>query len=215
MCADCPDQSCPACQLRLQDAHAYDQLAVRAPAAEQPPGRSPQPRPASRPAPPIRPARRGRGGRPVTIPGRTPDEPGTRRQADGPLVPAQRPADKDMREMHDPYDLPFPDYSDRWPPRRPEYVIVVDQLRDWQPRRATVPGRAPGNRHAPANPSPTWKPNHDPDPEGRHDPDHQRHHHDQRPDRPHRPARTRAGSTAGKCPGCPARSWTATPPSPR
>jgi hypothetical protein len=27
MCADCPDQSCPACQSRLQDAQAYDQVA--------------------------------------------------------------------------------------------------------------------------------------------------------------------------------------------
>jgi hypothetical protein len=35
--------------------------------------------------------------------------------------------------MQDPYDLPFPDYSDRWPPGRPRYVIVVDQLRDWRP----------------------------------------------------------------------------------
>jgi hypothetical protein len=32
--------------------------------------------------------------------------------------------------MEEPYDLPFPD---RWPRDRPEYVIVVDQLRDWQP----------------------------------------------------------------------------------
>jgi hypothetical protein len=38
-----------------------------------------------------------------------------------------------MREMKDPYDLPFPDLSDRRPPSRPGYVIVVDQLRDWQP----------------------------------------------------------------------------------
>jgi hypothetical protein len=35
-----------------------------------------------------------------------------------------------MHEMKDPYDLPFPDH---WPPGRPGYVIVVDQLRDWQP----------------------------------------------------------------------------------
>ena len=68
----------------------------------------------------------------MTIPGRTPDEPGTR-QADGPLAPAQRPGAEDMRELQDPYDLPFPDYSDRWPPRRPEYAVVVDQLRGWQP----------------------------------------------------------------------------------
>jgi hypothetical protein len=29
MCTDCPDQSCPACQSRLRDAQAYDQLAGR------------------------------------------------------------------------------------------------------------------------------------------------------------------------------------------
>jgi hypothetical protein len=29
MCADCPDQSCPACQSRLHDAQAYDQMADR------------------------------------------------------------------------------------------------------------------------------------------------------------------------------------------
>jgi len=69
----------------------------------------------------------------VTTRGRTPDEPGTRRQPDGPHVPAQRPGDKDMRERQDPYDLPFPDSSGRRPPGRPEYVIVVDQLRGWQP----------------------------------------------------------------------------------
>lgn len=28
-CADCPDQSCPACQTRLQDARTYDQMAGR------------------------------------------------------------------------------------------------------------------------------------------------------------------------------------------
>ena len=27
LCADCPDQSCPACHSRLRDAHAYDRLA--------------------------------------------------------------------------------------------------------------------------------------------------------------------------------------------
>jgi hypothetical protein len=69
----------------------------------------------------------------VTLHGKTPDEPGTRRQADGPHVPAQQPGDMDMREMQDPCDLPFPDFSDRWPSRRPEYAIVVDQLRGGQP----------------------------------------------------------------------------------
>ena len=69
----------------------------------------------------------------MTTHGTTPDDPGTRRQADGPQVPAQRPGIEDIRELQDPYDLPFPDYSDHWPPRRPEYAIVVDQLRGWQP----------------------------------------------------------------------------------
>jgi hypothetical protein len=35
----------------------------------------------------------------------------------------------DLRELQDPYDLPFPDFSDYWPPRLPEYAVVVDQLR--------------------------------------------------------------------------------------
>ena len=65
----------------------------------------------------------------MTKPGRTPREPGPRHRADRPLVPDPRPGEKDMREMEDPYDLPFPD---RWP-HRPTYVIVVDQLRGWQP----------------------------------------------------------------------------------
>jgi hypothetical protein len=65
----------------------------------------------------------------VTRPGRTPREPGLRRRADRSLVPDPRPGDMDVREMTDPYDLPFPDY---WP-HRPECVIVVDQLRGWQP----------------------------------------------------------------------------------
>jgi hypothetical protein len=65
--------------------------------------------------------------------GRAPDEPGPHRQADGRHVPDPRPGEQDMREMKDPYDLPFPDPPDRWPPGRPRYVIVVDQLRDWQP----------------------------------------------------------------------------------
>ncbi len=69
----------------------------------------------------------------MTTHGKTPDEPGTRRQADDPLVPAQRPGDKDIRELKDPYDLPFLDFPGRWPPGRPGYAIVVDQLRGWQP----------------------------------------------------------------------------------
>ena len=67
----------------------------------------------------------------MTIHSKTPDEPGTRRQADGPHIPGQRPGAEDLQELQDPYDLPFPD--DRWPQGRPTSWIVVDQLRGWQP----------------------------------------------------------------------------------
>jgi hypothetical protein len=51
-------------------------------------------------------------------------------------VPHPRAGEKDLAEVRepggfDPGELPFPD--DRWPRGRPEYVIVVDQLRGWQP----------------------------------------------------------------------------------
>jgi hypothetical protein len=69
----------------------------------------------------------------VTTTSRAPDEPRPRRQAGGRLVPDPRPGDRDMREIKDPYDLPFPDLPDRRAPGRPMYVIVVDQLRDRQP----------------------------------------------------------------------------------
>ena len=52
-----------------------------------------------------------------------------RRPAAKPLIPGPRAAERDVPETADPYDLPFPD---QWP-QRPAYVIVVDQLRDWQP----------------------------------------------------------------------------------
>ena len=65
----------------------------------------------------------------MTRPGKAPREPGPRRRAGRPLVPDPRPGGMDRREMDDPYDLPFPG---RWP-HRPEYVIVVAQLRGWQP----------------------------------------------------------------------------------
>ena len=56
---------------------------------------------------------------------------GPRRPDTTPQIPGPRPGDKDQAETAEPYDLPFPD--DYRPPRRPEYVIVVDQLRGWQP----------------------------------------------------------------------------------
>ena len=84
----------------------------------------------------------------MTRPDRTPREPGPRR-AGRPLVPGPRPGGMDRREMEDPYDLPFPD---RWP-HRPEYVIVVAQLRDWQPGQppslAGLLGTRPARTRAP------------------------------------------------------------------
>ncbi len=56
---------------------------------------------------------------------------GPRRPDATPQIPDPRPGDKDLAETAEPYDLPVPD-DDR-PLRRPEYVIVVDQLRGWQP----------------------------------------------------------------------------------
>ena len=54
-----------------------------------------------------------------------------RRPDTGPVIPGPRPEDKDLAELREPYDPPVPD--DYRPPGRPEYVIVVDQLRGWQP----------------------------------------------------------------------------------
>ncbi len=56
---------------------------------------------------------------------------GPRRPDAGPLIPGPQPGDKDLSELNEPYDLPFPD--DYRLPGRPGYVIVVDQLRGWQP----------------------------------------------------------------------------------
>ena len=164
MCTDCPDQSCPDLpdppprRPGLRPAGRPD-----APGRRSRPGRPPRPGRASRAAPSIQPRSR-QGGRPVTIHGRTPDEPGTRRQADDPRVPAQRPGDKDLREMQDPYDLPFPDSPTAG-------HQAVPSTRSWSTSSAAGsqagPRRWPSSwkPDAPANPSPTWKPNHDPDPE--------------------------------------------------
>jgi hypothetical protein len=57
--------------------------------------------------------------------------------------------EKNPAEPSEPYDPPEPE--DQCPPSRPAYLIVVDQLRDWQPGRRspslaelleTRPGRA-------------------------------------------------------------------------
>ena len=69
----------------------------------------------------------------MTTTSRAPDEPGPRRQADRPRIPDPQRGDKDLHEMQDPHDFLFPDLPERPPSGRPMYVIVVDQLRDWQP----------------------------------------------------------------------------------
>ena len=57
----------------------------------------------------------------------------TRHQA-SPAPPADpRAGEKDPAELSDPYDLPGP--ADQWPRNRPASVIVVDQLRGWEPGR--------------------------------------------------------------------------------
>jgi hypothetical protein len=43
--------------------------------------------------------------------------------------------EKSPAETNEPYDLPEPE--DQWPPGRAAYLIVVDQLRGWQPGRRT------------------------------------------------------------------------------
>jgi hypothetical protein len=70
----------------------------------------------------------------VTASGKEPAEP----QSLKPRVPQSRPSEEDLAELWEPPDdLPVPEYPDRWLPgqigRRPEYVIVVDQLRPRQP----------------------------------------------------------------------------------
>ena len=69
-----------------------------------------------------------------------------------------------MTRAPDPYDLPFP-------AARP-LATTPSRVRDRRrpaprlaARRPAVAGRAPGNRTHPRTPNPTWKPNHDPDPE--------------------------------------------------
>lgn len=68
----------------------------------------------------------------MTTPRRKPAEHGTPRPAT-PYIPHPQPSQEDILELREPYDLPMPEYPDRWLPGRPEYVIVVNQLRGWQP----------------------------------------------------------------------------------
>jgi hypothetical protein len=64
----------------------------------------------------------------VTSSRRKPPGP-SNRPAATPRIPGPRAGERDLPETAEPDDLPFPDHG----PHRPEYVIVVDQLRDWRP----------------------------------------------------------------------------------
>lgn len=66
----------------------------------------------------------------MTSHGNKPVEPEPVRPTATPLIPQLRPSEEDRLEQREPHDLPVPEYPDRrWLPRRPEYVVVVDQLR--------------------------------------------------------------------------------------
>jgi hypothetical protein len=69
----------------------------------------------------------------VTTPRRKPAEPQTPRPAARPFTRHAQPSEEDLLELREPYDLPLPEYPDHWLPRRPDYVIVVNQLRGLQP----------------------------------------------------------------------------------
>jgi len=47
------------------------------------------------------------------------------------LTAGRKAGGKSPAEAGEPYDPPEPE--DQWPPGRPAYLIVVDQLRGWQP----------------------------------------------------------------------------------
>ena len=131
-CTDCADQSCLTCQSRHRDARAYDQMATQMlqtarsrPDCQRSPARASQPAASS----PSSPNRSRQGGWPVTTPRKEPGNPRTPR----PYIPHPRPSEEDLLELREPYDLPMPEYPDRWLPRPPRFVIVVNQLRGLWP----------------------------------------------------------------------------------
>ena len=65
----------------------------------------------------------------MTAPRRNPAEPDSGRRSAGPAAPDPRPSQEDLRELRDRDDLGFPGFGDGWPQRRPEYAIVIDQIR--------------------------------------------------------------------------------------
>jgi hypothetical protein len=73
----------------------------------------------------------------VTTHRRKKAERATPRPAATPFTPQLEPSEEDLRELRDPpYDMGCPEYPEHWlpgPPRRPAYVIVIDQVRGQQP----------------------------------------------------------------------------------
>jgi hypothetical protein len=94
MCAECPDQSCPACQSRLHDAQAYDQMADRMLQATEAAlaGHHGQGEPARPPRPSRLAADKEAGQWPSTAGHRTNPEP-----AANPTVPVPPPSGRETR----------------------------------------------------------------------------------------------------------------------
>jgi hypothetical protein len=65
----------------------------------------------------------------VTAPRRNPAEPGPGRRSAGPAAPDPRPSEENLRELREPDDLGIRGFGDGWPQYRPEYAIVIDQIR--------------------------------------------------------------------------------------
>ena len=57
----------------------------------------------------------------------------SRRTSQQNLTADLKAGEKSPAEASEPYDPP--EREDQWPPGRPAYLIVVDQLRGWQPGR--------------------------------------------------------------------------------
>jgi hypothetical protein len=65
----------------------------------------------------------------VTVPHRTPAEPGPGHRDAGPAAPDPRPSEENLRELRDPDDLAIRGLSDDWPQYRPKFAFVLDQIR--------------------------------------------------------------------------------------
>jgi hypothetical protein len=143
-CADCADQSCPDCRSRLQDARVYDRIGARMLRT----ARAARVRAASLREPAQLGTGLGRDGYAAGWEGRSVTSRRTRpgRQAASPCIPGQRAGEMDLSELDEPDDLLFPD--DRWPSGRPEYVVVVAQLRGLQPSQPPSLAEVLGSGHA-------------------------------------------------------------------